>query len=437
MIINMDRTPIQHKRPIREDALGHTPSGRKTMRKTLTIAIISTTALATPALAKEVEVKPLIDARLRYEHDNQKDIPVKSDAVTLRIRAGVTAKKGAFAILVEGEGTLAISGKYNSGLNGKPGPVIGDPENIELNRAQIQFTAIPQTIITAGRQVINLDDQRFVSAAAWRQNEQTFDAVRAEWTGIKGVKADLTYAWGQRTIWGVDGFGARQQAVSGNNILANLSYKGKIFGLTAFTYIADLDEAPVQAFRLSSQTYGARGNINLPLGKAKLNLLASYARQSDYNNNPNNSSADFILGEATLDVSPFKLVAGYEVLGADNGVPLSSFQTPFAALHKFNGTADKFLITPANGLRDMYLSIGASPKIKILPGFNAQLARHQFKSDRLSQKYGTEWDAQMGWKLNKKLSFLAKYADYKRKGTADFAGDADTQKFWAQIDYAF
>jgi hypothetical protein len=435
--MNVDRMPMQHKRPIREDALGHTPSGRKNMRKTLTIAVVSTTALATPALANQVEVKPIIEARLRYESVEQRGDPVIADAVTVRIRAGVTAKKGPFAVLIEGEGTLAVVGDYNSGLNGKPGPVIPDPQNIDLNRAQIQFTGIPKTVITAGRQRINLDDQRFVGSVAWRQNEQTFDAVRAEWTGIKGVKADLTYAWSQRTIWGVDGFGARQQAVGGNNILANLSYKGKIFGLTAFAYIADLDEAPVQAFRLSSQTYGARGNIGLPLGKAKLNLLGSYARQSDYNNNPNNSSADFILGEAMLEVAGFKLTTGYEVLGADNGVPLSSFQTPFATLHKFNGTADKFLITPANGLRDLYLGVGASPKVKALPGFNAQLTWHQFKSDRLAQNYGTEWNAQMGWKLGKKLSFLAKYADYKRKGAADFAGDADTQKFWAQIDYAF
>jgi Alginate export len=406
------------------------------MRKALIITILSTTAISTPALA-EVEVKPIIEARLRYENVDQDGVAVEGDAVTMRLRAGVTAKTGPFAVLVEGEGTLAIVEDYNSGVNGKAGPIIADPENVELNRAQIQFTGIPKTVITAGRQRINLDDQRFVGSVGWRQNEQTFDAVRAEWTGIKGVKADLTYAWSQRTIWGVDGFGARQTAVGGDNILGNLSYKGKTFGVTAFAYLADLDEAPVQGFRLSSKTFGARGNVTLPLGKAKLNLLASYAVQSDYNNNPNDSSSSYLLGEAMLDVAGFKLTAGYEVLGADNGVALSSFQTPFATLHKFNGTADKFLITPANGLRDLYLGVGASPKIKALPGFNAQLTWHQFKSDRLSQDFGTEWNAQMGWKIGKKVTFLAKYADYKRKGVADFAGDADTQKFWAQFDYAF
>jgi hypothetical protein len=188
---------------------------------------------------------------------------------------------------------------------------------------------------------------------------------------------------------------------------------------------------------LSSKTFGVRANATLPLGKkAKLGLIASYAGQSDYKNNPTNSSSDYLLGEAVLDVQGFKLTAGYEVLGADNGVALSSFQTPLATLHKFNGWADKFLITPPNGLRDLYFGAGYAPKVKKLPGLTTQLTWHQFKSDRLGQDYGTEWNAQVGWKIGKRVGFIAKYADYTRKGVANFAGDADTQKFWVQFDYA-
>ncbi len=405
------------------------------MRKVLTIAMCSTAALSSPALAEEIQVKPIAEARLRYENVDQQGIAVQADAVTLRVRAGATAKSGAFTVLVEGEGTLAIVEKYNSGLNGNLGPIIADPENVELNRVQIQFTGLPKTLITVGRQRINLDDQRFVGNVGWRQNEQTFDAARVEWSGIKGVKADVTYAWSVRTIWGVDGFGARQPAISGDNIFANIGYKGKTFGVTGFAYLVDQDEALVQGFRNSSQTYGVRANAAVPIGKAKINLVASYARQSDYNNNPNNYAADYILAEAVTDVAGFKLTAGYEVLGADNGVALTSFQTPLATLHKFNGTADKFLATPPNGLRDLYLGAGYALKVKALPGLNAAITWHQYKSDRLGQKYGTEWNAQIGWKIGKKVSFLAKFADYKQKGAVDFAGDADTRKFWAQLDF--
>lgn len=391
---------------------------------------------ATPALAEPVDLKPLIDARLRYENVDQAGVAVEADALTLRMRAGVEAKTRHFSVIVEGEATLAIVENYNNGVNGKLGPVIPDPENIELNRAQIQFIGIPKTVITIGRQRINLDDQRFVGSVGWRQNEQTFDAVRAEWSGIKNVKADLTYAWETRTIWGVDGFGARQTAVGGNNVFANLGYKGQNFGLSGYAYRVALDEALVSGFRMSSQTLGVRGNATLPLGKAKLGLIASYARQSDMHRNPNNYSADYWLGEATAELAGFKAVAGYEVLGAHGGVALTSFQTPLATLHKFNGTADKFLVTPPQGLRDLYLGLSkAFPMLKALPGLNAAVTWHNYTSDRLSLDYGSEWNAQIGWKLGKKINFLAKFADYNRKGAADFAGDAGTRKLWFQFDY--
>lgn len=396
-------------------------------------------SVSSPALAEEVTLKPIVEARLRYENVDQTGIANEADAVTLRMRAGFEAKKGAFAFLAEAEGTLAILEDYNSGLNGLAAyPIVADPQNVELNRLQLQFTGLPKTVVTVGRQRINLDDQRFIGSVGWRQNEQTFDAARVEWSGIKGLKADVTYAWSDRTIWGADGFGARQQSVSGDNIFANLGYKGKNFGLTGFAYLVDQDETVVQAFRLSSQTFGVRASANLPLGKAKLGLVASYARQSDYNNNPNDYSADYWLGEAALDVAGFKLTGGYEVLGADSGVALTSFQTPLATLHKFNGTADKFLTTPANGLRDLYVGLSkAFPKAKALPGLNAAITWHRFESDRLELDYGDEWDAQLGWKIGKKVAFLAKAAFYDRNGAADFAGDADTEKFWLQLEYIF
>src|SRR3546814_4262299 len=70
-----------------------------------------------------------------------------------------------------------------------------------------------------------------------------------------------------------------------------------------------------------------------PLSKAvKLSYAASYAHQSDYHNNPNNYSADYYLVEGGLAFKGFSLGGGYEVLGADNGVALTSFQKPLAKI---------------------------------------------------------------------------------------------------------
>lgn len=400
---------------------------------------------AQPACAEPFKLKPIIDARLRYEGVDQAGLTKDADALTLRMRSGVEATSGAFSFLVEAEGTLALSENYNSGVNGKAAyPIVADPENVELNRIQLQYKGLPKTLITVGRQRINLDDQRFVGSVGWRQNEQTFDAARIEWSGIKGLKADVTYAWSQRTIWGVDGFGARQQVISGDNILANLSYKLKSGTITGFAYVVDQDEAAItylsRPFSLSSQTYGGRAAFSLPLSKAvKLNLLASYARQSDYHRSRIDYATDYWLGEIGIAAKGWVLTGGYEALGADasarNTVTgagvIASLQTPLATLHKFNGWADKFLVTPPNGLRDIYGSIGYTlPKLGKMGALGLLVTYHRYDSDLLSIDYGSEWNAQATLKINKRLSALVKYADYDADTFA-----TDTRKLWLQVDY--
>ena len=206
------------------------------MRITIIGASLLAIAGATSAHAGEVKFKPLIDARLRYETVDQTGIANDADSVTLRMRSGGELTKGPFSFLAEAEATLAISEDYNSGVNGKTlFPVVADPQNIELNRIQLQYKTKPLTV-TIGRQRIYLDDQRFVGAVGWRQNEQTFDAVRVEWTGVKNLKADVTYSWSDRTIWGIDGVknGTNQQAISGDNFFGTLAYTTKLGTLTGF-----------------------------------------------------------------------------------------------------------------------------------------------------------------------------------------------------------
>lgn len=170
----------------------------------------------------------------------------------------------------------ALSERYDSGLNGKTRyPLVADPENFELNRFQLQYRGIAGTTVTAGRQRINLDDQRFVGSVGWRDNEQTFDALRIESQPAKDLKAELTYAWSVLTIWGIDGKGGRQQAIGGDNLFANLAYTTPIGTLTGFAYLVDQDEAAVQGFRLSNQTYGIRFVGSRPLSaKVRLNWRA-------------------------------------------------------------------------------------------------------------------------------------------------------------------
>ena len=400
-----------------------------------TAATLAVAGTAMPAAhAQDIVLKPVAEARLRYEQADQKGLATEqSDALTVRARAGLTASSGALSATIVGQGTLAVIDKYYDGLNGAATrPIVADPENIALYIAQLQYKTKALTL-TGGRQKIALDDERFVGNVAFRDNGQTFDAVRAELTPAKGVKLDVAYAWSVRTIWGFQGRNARQQAVSGDNIFANLSYATPIGALTGFAYLVDQDEAAMQGFRMSSQTYGVRLAGARPLSKAaKLSYQLSYARQSDYHRNPNDYSADYWLADATLDVSGMKLNAGYEVLGASRGAALTSFQTPLGTNFKFQGWADKFLITPANGIRDLYVGGGYGWKqLGPLSGVALMATWHRFDSDRLDQHYGNEINLIASAKV-KKTALSVRYARYDAKVTA-----TDTQKLWVQADWAY
>ncbi|MBB5685379.1 porin [Sphingobium boeckii] len=376
---------------------------------------------AAPAAAQTgPDFKPIMDARLRYETVDQAGFARNADAVTARMRAGFELKQGDFAFLAEAEALLAIENHYNSTVNGPTGfPVVADPQTIGLNRLQAQYRGLPKTVVTLGRQRINLDDQRFVGSVNWRQDEQTFDAVRVETMVPGGLAIDATYAWSDRTIYGID---SPFQSIGGDNVFASVAKMIGPVTFKGFAYLVDQDEPGRRQF--SSQTYGLRAVGGFKLGSAaKLNLIASYARQSDWQDNPNAYRADYWLGEAAIAAHGFTLTGGYEVLGA-------GFQTPLATLHKFQGWADKFLVTPANGIRDLYASAGYALPVKPIGPVSMLVAYHQFDSDRLGVDYGSEWDAQIGFKPSKRTSLLLKYADYNARSFA-----TDTSKLWLQLDY--
>jgi hypothetical protein len=395
-------------------------------------ASASGAACAQPAAAASdrVQVKPIVDARLRYEHVDQGAL--EADAVTLRLRAGAEAKIGPLSFLAEGEATVAPANDYNGFPFPRPGEdqfrpgfaVVADPENVELNRLQLQYKTGPATV-TVGRQRINLEDQRWIGSVGWRQHEQTFDAVRGE-AKLGAVALDVAYANSQRTIFGNDA--GPRTAYDGDFVLASASSKLGPVQAKLFAYLLDYEEPFFLAN--SSQTYGGILGGSVPVGaKTKINLRASYARQSDYGANPFDYAADYLALEGGTTLAGFTLSAGWERLGSDNG---RAVQTPLATLHKFNGWADLFLATPAAGLEDAYVVLARKfDGVKPLPGLNAAIAFHQFDSDVGDAEYGTELDASVGFKAGP-VGLLLKYADYDAKGFG-----ADTRKIWLQAEWAF
>ncbi|MBT0669493.1 alginate export family protein [Novosphingobium profundi] len=395
-------------------------------------------ALSAPAFAKAgdpvtvsegVTIDPIVEGVLRYEHVDQDDLDLDADALTLRLRAGAEINVHGFSVLGEAESTLALVDHYNDTIPGnhgylgaEPYSTVADPQNVEVNRLQVGYKGKAGSI-TVGRQRIIHDDARFVGNIGWRQNEQTFDAVRAQGT-LGPVLLDASYSISQRSIFGAD---SPNKYWDGDFVLLEGGVKVAGVSLKGFAYLLDYDTR----LALSSQTYGAIATGAIPLGaKTKIDFKLRYARQSDYGANPSDYATDYLNGELGIALAGFGLKGGYEQLGSDHG--LAAFQTPMATAHAFNGWADLFLTTPNAGIQDYYGGLSkALGNAGPLKGLNAAVIYHEFDSDYGQIDYGHEWDASLGFKVSN-YAILLKYANYNAQSFG-----TDTEKVWVQLGFAF
>lgn len=355
------------------------------------------------------KLKPYVDARLRNETVDQDSRPLDANSWTLRIRAGLELKlSDTTTIAGDLDWVEVLNNDFNSTINGRTQfPVVGDPQATELNRLFLTNTSIEDTKVTIGRQRIIFDDARFVGNVGWRQNEQTYDAVRIENSSWGDVKIDAAYLRRVNRIFGPDSPAGRFR---GDTFLLNVSKPTPIGKLTGFAYLVELEEALAN----SVQTYGGRltGKTNVA-DDVSFAYAASFATQSEYQNNPIDFSADYYFAEGVFGSKGFTGGAGYEVL-TGNGT--KGFATPLATLHKFQGFADLFLATPADGIEDLYFKAGwAGKNVGPFSSVRFVAAYHDFRAENVSLKYGTETNllAVANWK---NMTFLVKYADYNADG---------------------
>jgi hypothetical protein len=376
------------------------------------------------------EAKPIFDARLRMEDVDQDPMANEAEAVTLRTRLGFeTGKAWETALLMEGELVWPLRSDYNSTTNGETQyPIVADPESYEINRLQLVNTRIPLTTVTLGRQRIVLDDQRFIGNSGWRQNEQTFDALRIVNKTVTNLTIDMSYVEQVNRIYGKE---SPQGRYEGESLLANIAYQFPVGKLTGYSYRIKIDPivSVPAAVRDSSDTLGLRFAGERPLSKIKVAYAAAYATQQEAGDNPLNFDNDYYLVELTGTYRQYSLGIGQEVLEG-NGV--KGFTTPLATLHKFQGWADKFLVTPPNGIDDRYVNAGMTLKgVGPLDTLTAQASYHLYEAQRIAFDYGSEINVQLQAKWQRFLGTV-KYADYHADRLL-----TDTKKLWVQLDYVW
>lgn len=380
--------------------------------------------------------KILLNMRWRYEHVDQDGID-DADAVTIRTRLGYqTPIFYGLTGLVEGEFTVPFDmGSYTSpGVTSNDTAVIADPRNAEFNRVQLAYTGLSDTTMILGRQRIKLDNDRFIGNVGWRQNEQTFDSFTVKNMSLKGLEFYYGYLDRVNRIFGKEsqpkehpGWGYYWEMESH---IVNIAYTPCTYAkLVGYAYLLEIESSQAN----SSDTYGAYLNGKYPIGDVKLNYRAEYATQDDNDESPSIgplSSFDldyyhFELG-AQCDKTKLDLGVGYEVL---EGNGARGFRTPLATLHAFQGWADKFLTTPANGIEDLYAWAG----IKLPHNIMLKAVYHQFEAENSSADYGDEFDFLAVWKIDKHFKLLGKYANFcDEDGLYD-----DTKKYIVEINFNY
>jgi|APTNR8051073442_1049403.scaffolds.fasta_scaffold00483_17 hypothetical protein len=370
------------------------------------------------------------DIRYRYEYVDQTGIANAATANTLRTRLSYqTDKFKGFTGLVEFENITGLFNEnYNDTINGRTTyATVPDPEDTLVNRAFIEYTGIPKTTLTIGRQGVAFDNQRFVGGSAWRQNDVTFDALTFKNTAIPNTTIAYVYANKVNRVFGTHSV---QGTWHDTNIhLLNVAYSTPSFGkLSAYSYMLDIP----QSLALTTSTYGVRYDVTKPIATGRsLGIAVEMARQSDYALNPANYAMNYYSIEPVLNIGQWQFKAQYESIEGDG---TRAFQFPLGSNHIFDGWVDKFLTTPNHGLIDANLSVRYTVRSTnpILNNLKATLAYHDFASQSGNMNYGTEWNVLVEQTIKTNYTLGVKIGSYNANGLF-----TDTYKFMPYIAFKF
>lgn len=397
-------------------------------------------------------------AHWRFEHVDDDlapgGVPLKeANASTIRTTLGY--KTGSFhhfdaRLLVQDVRTAGMD-DFNDGT-GRPNAktqyaVIVDPSDTDYIEGYIGFSGIPDTSIKAGRQFITYRDapfHRYMGTILWRQNWQNHDAVTLQNTSLPDTILNYAYSWNINRIFTDEARGALANFDSDSHFI-NVKYNGfSPGGFEGYAYLLDFENAPA----FSTNTYGIRFNGGYPVTeKVKALYTAEYAYQTDTANNNADFDGSYYLGELGVNfktgsniINAITVKFSYEKLegeGDKNGdglATINSFNTILGTNHAFQGWADRFLITPENGIVDYYVTA----VVNIL-GTNFVASYHDLNSDRLGYDYGNELNLMLTKTFMEHYTIGLKYADYNADSNPNNVGAtaADVSKFWAWVQVKF
>jgi len=375
----------------------------------------------------------LLDLRPRYNHIEETNKREAADAWTTRVLLGwQTAPLFDTRLTAQWIFADHIGAKR---FNDEPAkipasryPLLPDPRYRGVNQLFADYSGIDDTRVKLGRQVVRMANQRFVSDNDFRQIPQVFDGVTVLTTTLPNTEIQVGEFRRVRTSLG------RTNALRLH--LLHAAWNPLAEQVLA-VYVIGHDQAATGAqtgfANNANRVFGLRSEGAIAIGETQRLLYhAEFAQQKRFRG-----------GDARIDAAYWRLGAGWttprlslridhEHKGSNGG--RYGFQTPLTDFYAFNGLALQYTSTPAQGLRDTWLTL------------RTQIARldlfaeiHRFRADvpggGVGRDLGREWDLTASYPLMANLTARLQLARFRAGEGARVRNDVD--KTWLAFVYSY
>jgi hypothetical protein len=430
-------------------------------RNKLIIGFIAVFNIIVPVIANAgddlwqslIHGKPDMFLRYRFEYADDAS-PGLKPAYASTLRSALGYRTGSFhdtSLYFQIQDVRVVGNDlmFNDGSDNAPNRAgVADAESTEIQQYYLRYGGLPKTVVTLGRQEINHREgslQRFLGNVAFRQHHQSFDAAHVVSLALPDTIVDYSYIWNVNRIFGENNPHPNADDFRSNSHALNIQYNGlPALKLESYLYLLEFTSQTETARRFSTATAGLRAQGDRIVADGlKLNYVGEFAHQQDYSNNPNSISVNYALAELGVNYTVGGLLESiglkydYERLEGEGG--LRAFQTPLGTNHAFQGFADRFLVTPGDGIQDHFVTLSGK-----LSGIQISAIYHRFLSDKENYVYGDEWDILAERSFGDGFLAGLKWADYhadrnsfNTQSNNKTGQDQDLMRFWAYLQYSY
>lgn len=348
------------------------------MQSPVSLRMILAFGLMLGPMAVQAIVLDEVDLRYRMEWVDQEGIDKDALASTARLRLSLSVpERQGFDAGISLQANRVIGNRlYNDTTGPAHRPVVADPADTGLSQAWLRYRYQDSLEARAGRQRLIDDNARFIGNVGFRQLEQTFDALSLAWSPNARWDLDLQYLDRVHRVFGPNHPDPLMAEADLDSWVAVLSRHWGDTRLGVYAHRFEFEDRPA-----SHQNLGLRLTGLLP-GTTDFSYRLEFARQSGLADQGPEADQDYWHLALARQHEGWRWFVGHERLGGDGQ---DSFQTPFATLHAHNGWADRFLSTPATGLRDSWLGMATAAG-----GWQLTARLHDFRADRGGDRFGRE-----------------------------------------------